>query len=416
MKKMVVSIIIISMVFCSNFCFAGDTFKIGVLAKNGPVKALKMWKATGDYLTSKLDGTFEIVPLGFDAVNPAIEKGAVDFFLVNSSMFITAKVKYGASEIATMINSRQGKPLKSFGGVILTSEENEDINSVSDLKGKTFMAVKKSSFGGWQMAYMELLNQSIDPFKDFSSLEFGGKHDNVVLAIQNGAVDAGTVRTDTLERMVATGMIDLEEFKSLPDQGKFRKSQGLSSEINIVMFVGRLNPIKGLEFLIRSFAKFASNSPNSKLYIVGEDEGTGYRASLVDIAKGCQLEDLVVFPGFLTGYDKLSAIMDASVLVQCSQQEQGPRVPFEAVLLGTPVIVTKHTGSGEMVTQFDAGQVVEYNNTEQLSQSLQNVIDNLEYAKNRTNKAAIKIKKSMSLEKVVSQYQELYLAANKSVS
>jgi len=102
--------------------------------------------------------------------------------------------------------------------------------------------------------------------------------------------------------------------------------------------------------------------------------------------------------------------------VQCSQQEQGPRVPFEAVLLGTPVIVTKHTGSGEMVTQFDAGQVVEYNNTEQLSQSLQNVIDNLEYAKNRTNKAAIKIKKSMSLEKVVSQYQELYLAANKSVS
>jgi len=213
MKKMVVSIILISMVFCSNFCFAGDTFKIGVLAKNGPVKALKMWKATGDYLTSKLDGTFEIVPLGFDAVNPAIEKGAVDFFLVNSSMFITAKVKYGASEIATMINSRQGKPLKSFGGVILTSEENEDINSVSDLKGKTFMAVKKSSFGGWQMAYMELLNQNVDPFKDFASLEFGGKHDNVVLAIQNGAVDAGTVRTDTLERMVATGMIDLEEFK-----------------------------------------------------------------------------------------------------------------------------------------------------------------------------------------------------------
>ena len=172
-----------------------------------------MWKATGDYLTSKLDGTFEIVPLGFDAVNPAIQKGTVDFFLVNSSMFITAKVKYGASEIATMINSRQGKPLKSFGGVILTSEENEDINSVSDLKGKTFMAVKKSSFGGWQMAYMELLNQNVDPFKDFASLEFGGKHDNVVLAIQNGAVDAGTVRTDTLERMVATGMIDLEEFK-----------------------------------------------------------------------------------------------------------------------------------------------------------------------------------------------------------
>ncbi|MDB2697178.1 glycosyltransferase [Alphaproteobacteria bacterium] len=208
---------------------------------------------------------------------------------------------------------------------------------------------------------------------------------------------------------------DLEEFKSLPDHGRFRKSQGLSSEINIVMFVGRLNPIKGLEFLIKSFSKFASNSHNSKLYIVGEDDGTGYRASLVDIIKEYQLESSVVFSGFLTGYDKLSAVMDASVLVQCSRLEQGPRVPFEAVLLGTPIIVTKHTGSGELVTQFDAGQVVEYNNTEQLSQSLQSVISNLEHARNRTNKAAIKIKKNMSLEKVVIQYQELYVAAKKSV-
>ncbi len=213
MKKMFITVIVISIVALGSFSFAADTYKIGVLAKRGPVKALQKWKSTGDYLTSKLDGTFEVVPLGFDAVNPAIEKGEVDFFLVNSSMFVTAKVKYGATEIATMINSRQGKPLKSFGGVILTDGYNDSINSVSDLKGKTFMAVKKSSFGGWQMAYMELLNQGVDPFKDFSNFEFGGKHDNVVLAIQNGVVDAGTVRTDTLERMSAEGTIDLSEFK-----------------------------------------------------------------------------------------------------------------------------------------------------------------------------------------------------------
>jgi twitching motility protein PilJ len=213
MKKMVTSIIIVSVIFFRNFCFAENTYKIGVLAKNGPVKALKMWRTTGEYLSAKVAGNFEIVPLGFDAVFPAIEKGEVDFFLVNSSMFITAKVKFDAKAIATMINSRQRKPLKSFGGVIFTSEENDEINSVDDLSGKTFMAVKKSSFGGWQMAYMELLDQGIDPFKDFSKLEFGGKHDNVVLAVQNGVVDAGTVRTDTLERMVSTGIIELSEFK-----------------------------------------------------------------------------------------------------------------------------------------------------------------------------------------------------------
>ena len=198
----------------STTCLAAETYKIGVLAKNGPVKALKQWKATGDYLTAKIDGkTFEVVPLGFDEVNPAIESGKVDFFLVNSSMFVTAKVKYGASEVATMINSRQGQPLKSFGGVILTSVDNDEINSIADLKGKTFMAVKESSFGGWQMAYKEMLDAGVDPLQDLSKLEFGGKHDNVVLAIQNGVVEGGTVRTDTLERMAAEGMVDMDEFK-----------------------------------------------------------------------------------------------------------------------------------------------------------------------------------------------------------
>lgn len=215
MKKMFTSVIIISIVLFTGSCFAENTYKIAVLAKNGPVKALKMWQSTGEFLSAKIPGNFEIVPLDFDAVFPSIEKQEVDFFLVNSSMFITAKVKYDAKAVATMINSRQGKPLKSFGGVIFTSVDNDEINSTYNLSGKSFMAVKKSSFGGWQMAYMALLDLGIDPFKDFSKLEFGGKHDNVVLAVQNGVVDAGTVRTDTLERMAATGIIEMSEFKIL---------------------------------------------------------------------------------------------------------------------------------------------------------------------------------------------------------
>ena len=206
--------LVVALTLSAAFAASADSYKIGVLAKNGPVKAMEMWKATGDYLTSKIGGmTFEIVPLGFDEVNPAVENKKVDFFLVNSSMFITAKVKYGASAVATMVNSRQGKPLQSFGGVIITSIDNDNINNLKDLKGKTFMAVEGSSFGGWQMAYKELVDAGIDPRADFAKLEFGGKHDNVVYAVMNGAVDAGTVRTDTLERLVAEGMIDMEEFK-----------------------------------------------------------------------------------------------------------------------------------------------------------------------------------------------------------
>ncbi|MEJ2065956.1 MAG: phosphate/phosphite/phosphonate ABC transporter substrate-binding protein [Reinekea sp.] len=201
--------------FISSVVMAAD-YKIGVLAKNGATKAVKEWGDTANYLNSALpEDTFTIAPLSFEEVFPAIENQSVDFFLVNSSMFITAKVKYDASAIATMINSRQGQALNSFGGVILTYIDRDDINKLEDLKGKTFMAVEASSFGGWQMAYKEFLDHGIDPISDLGSLQFGNKHDNVVLAIQNGEVDAGTVRTDTLERMEATGDISLSEFKIL---------------------------------------------------------------------------------------------------------------------------------------------------------------------------------------------------------
>ena len=93
MKLRTMLLIIGCVLALGSVATANETYKISVLAKRGPVKALSQWKATGDYLTAHVaDKTFEIVPLDFDEVNPAIEANRVDFFLVNSSMFVTAKV------------------------------------------------------------------------------------------------------------------------------------------------------------------------------------------------------------------------------------------------------------------------------------------------------------------------------------
>jgi len=221
MRKMRLTLVLATalLTLSTGICLAQEILKIGILAKDGPVKAIKMWKSTADFLTANIQGTsFEIVPLGFEDVYPAIEAEKVDFFLVNSSMFITNKVKYGATAVATMVNSRKGQPLESFGGVIFTVADNNEINSLADLKGKTFMAVDKTSFGGWQMALKEIMDAGLDPNRDFAKLEFGAKHENVVLAVQNGAVQAGTVRTDTLERMAADGTVEMEEFKIINKQ------------------------------------------------------------------------------------------------------------------------------------------------------------------------------------------------------
>ncbi|MEJ1337038.1 MAG: PhnD/SsuA/transferrin family substrate-binding protein [Candidatus Sedimenticola sp. (ex Thyasira tokunagai)] len=232
--------IFITALFCICVSFAGniayaDDYKIGVLAKRGAANAVKKWGATVDYLTKKIQGdSFTLLPLDFEEVFPTIEAREVDFFLVNSSMFVTARVRYGADAIATMINSRQKKALKSFGGVIFTYIDRDDIQALSDIKGKQLMAVKESSLGGWQMAYKELVDVGINPKQDLAGIHFGGTHDNVVYAVQNGEVDVGTVRTDTLERMAAVGDIEISEFKiinaKIPDGFPFLISTSLYPE------------------------------------------------------------------------------------------------------------------------------------------------------------------------------------------
>jgi ABC-type phosphate/phosphonate transport system substrate-binding protein len=74
------------------------------------------------------------------------------------------------------------------------------------------MAVDERSFGGWLVSWRELKEHGIDPHEDFTDLSFGGTHDAVVYAVQNGKVDAGAVRTDVLERMEAEGKINLKDF------------------------------------------------------------------------------------------------------------------------------------------------------------------------------------------------------------
>lgn len=213
MKKQFLAILAVTLFFLVCIGQANAEVKIGVLAKNGATKAMKKWGAMGEYLTSKIGEPVTIVPLAFQEVNPAIASGSVDFFLVNSSMFMTAKVKYGAVPVVTMINSRQGSALSSFGGVIFTGSDNNRVNSLSDLKGKKFGGVKRSSFGGWQMAQKEFAEAGIDIYPFVSVLRFFDEHDNVVKAVLAKQVDAGTVRTDTLERMTANGAISMSDIK-----------------------------------------------------------------------------------------------------------------------------------------------------------------------------------------------------------
>jgi len=194
----------------------GTTVRIGVLAKRGKEHCLAKWGLTAEYLTREVPGcSFTISPLTYDEIKRAVRRGEVAFALANPALYVEFEKFHGANRLVTLVNNEVDKRWTLYGGVIFHRADREDIRQLTDLEGKSFMAVHENSFGGWLAAWRELKEHGIDPYRDLSSLGFSGTHDAVVHAVRDGRADAGTVRTGTLEHMAQEGKIRLEDFRVL---------------------------------------------------------------------------------------------------------------------------------------------------------------------------------------------------------
>lgn len=191
--------------------------RIGVLAFRGNERAIQRWTPTADYLSQAVpEYRFTIIPYTLPNIGIAVESGAIDFVLTNSGNYVMLESEYGISRIATMRVPDVVEAGHVFGAVIITQAGNPHIESLTDLDGKSFIAVNRNGFGGFQMAWRELKAAGIDPFKDIASLQFMGfPQDEVVYSVRDGRADAGTVRTGTLENMAAEGKINMGDFRVL---------------------------------------------------------------------------------------------------------------------------------------------------------------------------------------------------------
>jgi glycosyltransferase involved in cell wall biosynthesis len=136
--------------------------------------------------------------------------------------------------------------------------------------------------------------------------------------------------------------VDLSEFLHMPEKGSARKALGLDPKSKVVLFLGRLAPVKGLDMLLRAFARL--NLAEARLVVAGPDEGDGYMAGLLQLVEKLGLRERVQFPGPIYGKQKIGLLGDADVVVLPSVFESFGNVAAEAVAAGTPVVVTKDCG------------------------------------------------------------------------
>jgi len=206
------------LVLFTLFLNAKERVYIGVLAHKNYESTHAMWDATAEYLNTKIPNyEFEIVPLRFEEFPPYLRDKKIDFVITNSAYYVDLEHRYGISRIATLKNmDLNGRAQTQFGGVVFTLSSKNTIQQLEEIKNHPFAAVDNDSFGGWIMALREFKAHHIDP--DKIKVSFYGTHEAVVRAVLEGKADAGTVRTDTLERMASEGKINLNDFTIINHQ------------------------------------------------------------------------------------------------------------------------------------------------------------------------------------------------------
>lgn len=113
----------------------------------------------------------------------------------------------------------------------------------------------------------------------------------------------------------------------------------LCNEMRTLLFLGRIHPKKGLNYLLQAWQAVSPQFPEWRLRIVGPDNG-GYLPRMEALASELRLAR-IEFRGPLYGEAKLNAYREAELFVLATHSENFGMAVAEALAAGTPAIVTK---------------------------------------------------------------------------
>ena len=189
------------------------------------------------------------------------------------------------------------------------------------------------------------------------------------------------------------------------DNEYFREKFGLGVR-PFILFVGRLNLIKGPDLLLKAFCEIKNRFPEIDLVFVGPDGGM--LAELKSMAKDENVEGRVHFLGYLGGADKSLAYHAAKFLAIPSRHEAMSIVVLEAGVSGVPVLLTDQCGFNQ-VAEEGGGWVVPAT-VDGLRDGLIEVLSSPDRIKEAATKITGYVVDNFSWPVIVQEYWKLYLA------
>lgn len=180
--------------------------------------------------------------------------------------------------------------------------------------------------------------------------------------------------SDDKTALIYNGLVDEALFLSSNEKEQTKQALLFDKEDKIILFVGRLDEIKGLDILIKAFRNILHKEPKARLLVVGDGDFKVYLKEATDVAVR------ITYTGKVSKEQLYEYYQIATVGVMPSFHEQCSYVGIEMMMHGIPLIGTDSTGLSEMVEEECRLHIDENNKSliipEELSDLLSTILSN----------------------------------------
>jgi D-inositol-3-phosphate glycosyltransferase len=168
--------------------------------------------------------------------------------------------------------------------------------------------------------------------------------------------------------------VDMDLFRQT-DKAEARQALGFKDE-KIILFVGRLEPIKGVDILLNAAALLESDVECSVLIVGGDEASAARLGEFRDLASALGIDHRVAFVGAVD-HDRLPLFYNAAdVCVVPSRYESFGLVALEAMACGVPVVASRVGGLAGTVKDGESGYLVPWLCPEPFAERLEMLLDN----------------------------------------
>jgi glycosyltransferase involved in cell wall biosynthesis len=156
-------------------------------------------------------------------------------------------------------------------------------------------------------------------------------------------------------RVVPNG-VDVSRYRTAPASRPAALAR-VADDALVILFLGRLHPIKGADILLRAFARIAAAFPKTVLVMAGPDEWDLVK-EFREATKDAQLRGRCIFPGMVSGEEKLDLLARANLFCLPSAAEGFSMAVLEALASACAVLLSPGCHFPQVETAH-AGRVVD---------------------------------------------------------